>query len=163
VDRMENTPQIDVYPGDVFSYLITATNLFNHAVFLTLHDALDEYLDYVAGTFTVNGVAVSDEFFADGILDYQYPDRLNPDQTLELEFDLMVQDCAPHDWVIENVALITLSPNPQDLSGDAVTFETNRIDVRVANPIPEPSTCAFLASGLGVFLALDRRRRHLRK
>jgi hypothetical protein len=163
VDQNPETPIPDVNPGDVFSYLITATNLFDHAVFLTIHDALDEYLDHVAGTFTVNGTTASDEFFTDDILEYQHPDLIQPGQTLELEFDVIVQDFAPHNWVIGNEALITASLDPQNLSGYAVTLETNLAEVRVENPIPEPSTGIFLATGLLVFLALERKRRNTRK
>jgi hypothetical protein len=163
VDRLGGTALLDVYPGDVFSYVMTATNLFDYAVFLNIYDALDEYLNYVAGTFTVNGAAASDEFFDDGILDYQYPDAMDPGQTLELEFDVIVQDLAPHDWIIGNSALITFSLDPQNFPGYAVTFETNRTEVRVENPIPEPSTFLFLATGLVVFLAFKHRRRNLRK
>jgi low density lipoprotein receptor-related protein 5/6 len=163
VDRMGDTAMIDVYPGDVFSYLMTATNLFDQAMFLTIYDAVDEYLDYVAGTFTVNGVATSDEFFADGILDYQYPDLVTPGQTLEFEFDVIVQDFAPHDWVIENVALITFSLDRPNFPEYAVTVGTNRVEVRVEHPIPEPSTGLFLATGLLVLLALECRRRNTRK
>ena len=132
-------------------------------MFLTIYDALDEYLDYVAGTFTVNGSTVSDEFFADGILDYQYPDVMDPGQTLEFQFDVIVQDLAPHDWIIGNSALITFSLDPQNFPGYVVTLETNQTEVRVENPIPEPSTLLFLATGLVVLLALGRRRRNTRK
>jgi hypothetical protein len=61
VDQVPATLIPDVHPGDVFSYLVTATNLFDQAVFLSVYDVLDEWLDYVDGTFTVNGAAASND------------------------------------------------------------------------------------------------------
>ncbi|MCK5229579.1 MAG: hypothetical protein KAR13_04895, partial [Desulfobulbaceae bacterium] len=105
-DRIADTSVIDVFPGDVIRYMITATNLFGHAVFINVYDNLSSYVDYVPGTFRVNGAAASDSYFSGGDLDYAYPDQLDPDETLLLDFNVRVKSSASHSRTIRNTAVI---------------------------------------------------------
>ena len=106
VDRASGTPETELFPGDEFSYVITATNSFSQGVFLRITDTLDSYLNYVGNTFTVNGAAASDTFFSDGTLDYRYPEMVNPGETLPLKFKVKVRDTALHGQILENRALV---------------------------------------------------------
>jgi uncharacterized repeat protein (TIGR01451 family) len=166
VDQLPGTPIPDVHPGDVFSYLITATNISDQALYLGIYDELDEYLIHEPGTFTVNGASASDLFFSGGVLDYHYAELVNPAETLTLAFDVRVSDMAPHGWLIDNLALITACTDSLDPSSCFATVETNRVEVRVEDPdyvIPEPSTLIFFGTGLlGIFVLMWRRRRQKR-
>ncbi|PIE33467.1 hypothetical protein CSA56_11725 [candidate division KSB3 bacterium] len=59
VDRIEEKPEVEVLPGDVFSCLVTAINLFGQAVYISLYDELDQYPGCVDGSLTVNDMTVT--------------------------------------------------------------------------------------------------------
>jgi hypothetical protein len=160
VDQVPATPILDVNPGDVFNYLIRATNLFDYGVYLSVYDVLDGLVDYEAGTFSVNGASASDAYFSGDILAYPYADVVNPGETLTLEFDVRVEDMAPHSSIIDNVALITAYTDPFDQLSTFVTIETNPVKVRVEDSdyvIPEPTTVLLLGVGLLGLVALCRK------
>lgn len=163
-DRLPDSAMPDVYAGDVFSYLITAANVADQAVYLGIYDALDAYLAYQPGTLAINGATASDAAFTGDLLDYRSTELLNPGDTLTFGFDVRVSDVAPHNWLIENMALITVFTDQLDPLGSAwVAVETNRTVVRVETTIPEPATLMFFGLGLLGLLALRSRKRGGRK
>lgn len=124
VDRVRATPTTDVFHGDVISYTITATNGFDHVVYITIHDELDDYVDYVPNTLTVNSATASNTFITDGVLDYPYPDPVVPGETLRLAFDVRVKAGAPNNQLIENTAQITACIDPRHPSSCFSAVET---------------------------------------
>ena len=110
--------------GDIISYTITATNGFDHGVFIAIYDELDDYVVYVSDTLTVNGASASDLFISDGVLDYPYPAPVNPGETLRLAFDVRVKDGAPAGQLIENTAQVTGCIDMLDPSSCFSTAET---------------------------------------
>lgn len=147
-----------VQPGETFQYTLTAANFFDTAVFFMIQDALDAYVDYVAGTLYVNSVKESDDWFSGGILDYE-SGLVASGKTLTLSFDVMVSDLAPQNWIITNSALVT-AYSSLDPSGFLVSVETNTVQVEV---VPEPASLIFVVIGLFGIFALARQRRNTRK
>ncbi|MCP4396916.1 MAG: PEP-CTERM sorting domain-containing protein [bacterium] len=145
LDRNENTEITDVYRGDWIRYEISATNWFDIGVFMMISDALDRYVDYLAGTLTVNDATLSDSFVSDGLLDYEHTELINPGETLSIGFDVQVSDVAPPGWLVQNVAFITAFIDPLNPFS---AWETNIVEVRVESPVPEPSTMLLFAGGL---------------
>ncbi len=173
IDRDAGTAGINVNPGDVFSYLITATNLLDQAVFFTVFDQLDAYVDYVAGTLTINNATATDSLFSGGLLDYQYANPVNPNESLTLRFDVQVQDIAPAGRSIENIAIVNACLNPVDPSSCQLPIPSNPVMVHVLtsetppdptpNPgdVPEPGTLLLVGiglAGIGLFGRKIRRR-----
>ena len=147
----------DVQPDDVFSYLITYTNLLDEDVYVNILDTLDELVSYEPGTLTVNGGSISGSFFSGGLLDYVYPAALSYNETLRLAFDVRVSDMASAGQIIENLALVTAYIDLSDPSGSIVDqVETNYTRVKV---VPEPSTLIFLGTGLLEIFAFVRKTR----
>ncbi|MGA1842706.1 MAG: MopE-related protein [bacterium] len=124
IDRIESTPITDVIPLDIIKYTITVTDQLEFPISIRIYDLLDIYVDYLPGTFTVNGATASDTFFSGGELDYQYPDLLNPGETLSLIFEVTVKDNAPDSWIIENKAQISSCSDPLDPYSCFSTIET---------------------------------------
>jgi hypothetical protein len=146
----------DVQPGDVFSYLITYTNLFDDDVYVNIFDTLDELVSYEPGTFTVNGESVLDSYFSGGLLDYDHPAPLSSNETLRFAFDVRVSDIASAGQIIENVAQVTAYTDLSDPSGSVVDqVETNYTRIEV---VPEPSTLIFLGIGMLGLLAFVRKK-----
>ncbi len=145
LDRNENTEITDVSRGDWIHYDILATNVFDSGVFMTFSDTLDRYVDYLTGSLTVNSAAMSDSFVSDRLLDYEHADLINPGETLSIGFDVQVSDVAPPGWLIQNVAFITAFIDPLNPFS---SWETNSVEARVENPVPEPSTMLLFAGGL---------------
>lgn len=166
-DRNLATSILDVNPGDVFSYLMTATNVFGSGMYLHIFDALDSFVTYAAGSFRVNGATASDTYFAGDLLDYHYADLVNPGETLTLAFDVVVNSNAPDSWRIRNQALLTAYTNSLAPWGSAfVTIPTNVAEAQVQNPnagVPEPSTLLLIAVGLLSLYRLGQRQRRTRK
>lgn len=80
---------------------------------------------------------------------------------LSLSFDVQVEDIAPANWIIENIAFVTAFLNPLDIAGSTIAVvETNLTQVEV---VPEPSTVVFFGIGLFGMIVLVRRKRHMRK
>ncbi len=143
-----------VLPGETLHYSIIITNFFDTTLSLMIQGALDSYVDYLAGTLYVNNIQESDEWFSDGLLDFQ-SDAVNADETLMLAFDVIVEHTAPLNWLIENTVAVSAysSLNP---SRHVVTIETNLTQVEV---IPEASTFLLVGTGLFGILVLMRKRR----
>jgi hypothetical protein len=162
IDRVEDTSIIDVFTGDLMKYTISMVNPFEQAVYVLVQDALDAYVDYVAGSFMVNGV-VADVNVIDGLLTYEDSDQLvEQDEMLELSFEVNVRDLMAgeaHNWFINNYASVTAYSSSGTL---LETVDTNLVQVRVENPVPEPSTVIFLGAGLLGVLILIRRKRSLK-
>jgi hypothetical protein len=131
IDRIDTTPITDVFPGDEIKYSITVSNSFSYAISIGIYDELDMYVDYIPGTFTVNSAAASDIFISGGVLNYEYPDPVNPGETLTLTFDVRVKDEAPDSQTIENSAQITACVDPLDPSSCFSTVETLTVYNRV--------------------------------
>ena len=152
VDRGDGT----VFRGDTISYAITIENFFNSVVDLMIYDALNGLVDYVSGTITDTGsglVAPLGESFIQGIPLIMY--TLDPDEMLKISFDVIVSDSAPFDSLITNVAWFEAY-----IAGELVDEgQSDILEVRVRNPIPEPSTVVFVGTGLLGILFLVRRRR----
>ena len=124
--------QVD--PGDRLRYTITAFN--SGAVPATnavLSDAIPTYTDYVPGSTTLNGLAVSDPAGPDGPLaeptglplsssDLTPPlpalgaGVLNPGQNAVVQFDLDVEATAPFGGVISNQATLSTDELPDTLT-----------------------------------------------
>lgn len=147
-----------VFPGDTIHYNLSVTNFFDSVLYFTIQDALDAYVDYLLGTLYVNDVQQSDNWFSEGLLDYQ-SDIVNPGETLFLMFDVQVSDLAPLDWMIENTMIVS-AYSSHDPSSLLVTLVTDTTQTKV---VPEASTLLLLGSGLLGVLALIRGKRNRRK
>lgn len=148
-----------VQPGATIHYSISATNWFDSAIYFMIQDALDAYVDYVAGTLYVNEVQESDDWFSDDLLGYQSV-LVDSGETLTIAFDVTVNDLVSPNRIIENVALVTAYRDLNDLSSDLVTVKTNTVETEV---VPEASTFLSLGTGLLAVFVLMRRRRHKRR
>lgn len=156
-DRIEETPMADVFRGDIFTYHIEIENPFEQAVYLLVNDTLDEYIDYVADSFRVNGELADNAYFSSG--DLEYPDHLlGVDELLSIDFDVKVQAIAPIGWIIENSAWIIAYTDPLNIPGSILSItETNITQGKV---VPEASTLILLGAGvLGLFVVMRRRLR----
>ncbi|MCP4396462.1 MAG: PEP-CTERM sorting domain-containing protein [bacterium] len=150
-------PIPDVQPGDVFSYLITYTNLFEDDVYVHIFDQLNDLVNYENGSFMVSDELVSDPDFSGGLLDYEYSDPLGQNETLRIEFDVRVSDIASVGDIIENFAQVTAYTDPPlappDSDVDSVQTNFTRVEV-----VPEPSILLFLGTGLlGIFAFMRRK------
>ncbi len=133
-DRIEGTSVIDVFPGDVITYRITAINRGVQALSVNVYDNLNLYLKYIPGSFTVNGATASDAYFAGDELDYEYPDPLNNGGTLTLEFDVQIIRSAIHGRNISNSANISTCTDPLDPSSCNITVRTPTVRCSVFDP-----------------------------
>lgn len=135
-----------VHRGDIISYNITTRNEFTEAVTLIISDALSTFVDYIAGTFKVNGKYIADTYFSsDDVLTYQAD--LNGEQSLMLSYDVLVRDDAVLGSTIENIAMVSAF---FDGSFDPIISNklSNLTYVKVKNSVPEPSTLIFFGIGL---------------
>jgi hypothetical protein len=141
----------------LISYTIRVTNFFEETLFVMIQDALDAYVDYVAGSLRVNGTGVPDDelFVSDGLLNYLYA-PLDPDDMLALSYTVTVNDDAPPGWMIENIALITGYTDPNNPF--TLTFKGPTNPEAYQTAIPEPSTLVLFCAGLvGVFVLARKR------
>ena len=155
----EQTPAVDsggdsslakVHTGDILTYSFTMTNLFEEAIGLLFSDSLSALVDYVAGTFSVNGELSNNFYFSDeGFLEYEYV-LLAPTDSLMISFDVIINDDVLTGSIIENMAWVT----PWYFgSTNLLTSEmSNIVEAQVTEPVPEPSTLSFF--GIGVFCLL---------
>lgn len=130
-DRASGTDETELFPGDEFSYVITVTNDSEslEGVFLKITDTLDDYLDYVKNSFTVNGAAKSG--FTDGTLNYS--EMIDLGETLTLKFKVKVNPDTPHGHLIENRATVKPCINPDDSSVCYPEQETPVVYARVVD------------------------------
>ena len=135
-DRISETKELDFFPGDVFSYVITVENKnkSSQSVYLIITDTLDPNLEYVRNTFTVNGASVSfDAFFFDRTLNYPYPKMVDIGKTLTLEFDVKVKATAQHNDKIKNQALALPCTEWDDLSSCSIIEKSVKVSARVVD------------------------------
>ena len=174
IDRILGTDEMNVNAGDSIHYTITATNEFEQAVFMMAHDTFDSLVDYIAGTFQVNGATASDGFITDGALNYRHAELLAPGETLTLAFDVSVKDSDFEEGIIENIAMLTPYLNPLDQATYFVGKQTNQTvayiggyapapgpePVPTTAPVPEPSTVVIFGTGLlGIWGLLRNKRK----
>jgi len=167
LDCDDQTATVEVLAGDPLTYTITAVNEFDQAVFLRIYDALDHYIEYIAGSLRVNDATASDSFIQSGALDYAHSESIAPGETFSLSFDALIAEPAPTGWFITNIATLTPCLGVQDSFGCFVSKPTNRTVAQVVaagqepppdpSAVPEPST--LLLVGIGMLAVL----RHLRK
>ncbi|PID59026.1 hypothetical protein CSB45_01030 [candidate division KSB3 bacterium] len=157
VDRFSQNSIMDVFAGDFITYTITAINSFEQSVEMMIHDALNSYVDYVAGTLSVNGATVSDGFVSDGLLEYRHAEPIASGESLTLSFDVQVDQDVSDGWVIENIATVTAYP----LAGSGfIPKQTNETYAKVKVAVPEPSTLLFIGTGVfGLSILLRKKRR----
>lgn len=151
-DRGDNA----VLHGDIISYDITVTNLFDQAVSVLVSDSLSALVDYVSGTLKIDDISVSDDWFGGDVLHYDsMPKVLNPSESLVISYDVIVRPDAPLGSLITNFATATAKfPN-----GVSVSEISNTVAAKV---VPEPSMVFLLGTGiLGLFGLI--RRKHSKK
>jgi fimbrial isopeptide formation D2 family protein len=153
-DRLSDSPMFDVFVGDVFEYTITIENPFEQA-YLRVSDTLDAALDYVLGSFMVNGTPAGYDPFVNDELLYDTNQPLNAGETLSLSFQVEVQD-VPMGTLIDNTAVIMAYTNPSDIPG--TTLAEFAAIAPQAHVVPEPATLLLFGIGMIGILTLVRRR-----
>lgn len=149
-----------VKAGETIFYTIDIINQFEQAVFLQIYDLLDVYVDYVAGSLRINDAVASDNLFSGDLLDYHYPDMINPGETLTISYEVLVLGAAPLHWIIENTAVISACTNPFDPESCFPAVESDTVRAEV---IPEPSVLILLSTGLcGIIMLIRRKQRKIR-
>lgn len=131
---MDNGVMGQVDPGDRLRYTITVYNQGAvPATLASLSDAVPTYTDYVAGSTTLNGLAVSDPPGSDGPLaepgglpiassDLTPPlpgagaGILSPGESAVVTFDLDVEGTAPVGGIISNQAVVATNELPNTLT-----------------------------------------------
>lgn len=159
-NRGDDPNQFAVYRGDTISYDITLTNLFDQAVSIMITDALSTLVDYVAGTFRINGqtVANDEQYVIDDLLGYE-AGLLAQGASLWLSFDVLVNEISPTNEPIENSALISASY----LGTPILALRSNQVSAMLIeesgnSPVPEPTTIIFMSIGLCAMAVLIRKR-----
>lgn len=161
-DSFTETPF--VHHGDEIMYSIEVTNTFGQAVDVLVSDAMSAYVDYLADSLTIykNGSEFYDPDKEDSIsyddtldifsLAYAF-DALGADETLKLEFTVMVENSVLLGELIENFAVVFVT-----IPGLTFEVESNTVRVEV---VPEPATFFLIGIGLfGIAALAHRKRKH---
>jgi hypothetical protein len=158
-----NTGDPFVWAGDLISYTIEATNLFDTAVTLLIADALSAYVDYVEDSLhvyedghEVTGLDQWDLFTYDATSDlWSLAYASDPVyHSLLISFDVLVEADTPLDTLIWNTAEVS------SIGGLQIGKESNVVATKV---VPEPATFALFGIGLFALLALVQKRRKMEK
>lgn len=137
VDRIENTPMLDVYVGDIFSYTLSIENLYSEAMWFAIQDDLDAIL---------------------GTQDLNYTTLLGEGETWTVTFDVQVLATAQIGQIINNTAWFTAYTDPFDLVGSTIAIVSASSEA--VQVVPEPGTLLLLGSGfISLALFLKRKQR----
>ncbi|MEN9631423.1 MAG: hypothetical protein RJA10_4651, partial [Pseudomonadota bacterium] len=96
-----------VSPNDTLRYTLTLVNNAATAQFIRVFDALPADVDYVPGSFQVDGAGASDSAFASNVLSYVSSTTVAAGSTLTLRYDARVRAGAANGLDILNTANAT--------------------------------------------------------
>ena len=130
-----------VRAGDEYTYTVTATNNDNSPKYLRIYDDLSAYLEYVPGTFEINGIILPDTNVQDNgsnlFIDYRHANLIEPNNDLTLNFKVKVKsNTVPLDEIVPNSSLVTSCNDFGDDTTCLPAEQTNTVEVQYENSPP---------------------------
>lgn len=120
-----------VSPNDTLRYQVTVVNSAATAQYIRLYDVLPALVDYVPGSFMVDGAGASDAFVSAGTVNWISSATVAAGGTTTIRFDVKVKGTALNNADIFNSAVITQCTGAADTSTCRVAKSTSQVQARV--------------------------------
>jgi len=120
-----------VSPNDTLRYQVTVVNSAATAQYIRLYDVLPALVDYVPGSFMVDGAGASDGFVSAGTVNWVSAATVGAGASTTIRFDVKVKGTALNNADIVNSAVITQCTGAADTSTCRVAKATNQVQARV--------------------------------